>query len=74
MKELLKKPWRYTLYINEAGSHILTVICGTIGLYEVEHILTNEQLLKYRAQGEVFIDALAKDISYTPRKYLKNIP
>ncbi|WP_298426501.1 hypothetical protein [uncultured Kordia sp.] len=71
MKELLKKQWKYTLYVNEVGAYILTVICGTIGLYEVEHVLTNEQLLKYKNQGETFIDALANDISYTPKKYLK---
>ncbi len=71
MKELLKKQWKYTLYVNEGGAYILTVICGTIGLYEVEHVLTNEQLLKYKNQGETFIDALANDISYTPKKYLK---
>ena len=71
MKELLKKQWKYTLYVNEIGSYILTVICGTIGLYEIEHVLTNKQLLNYHKKGKQFIDALANDISYNPNKYLK---
>jgi len=49
----------------------MTVICGTIGLYEIEHILTKEQLVKYKEKGKLFIDALANDISYAPNKYIQ---
>lgn len=70
MKVLLKKDWKYTFFINDVGTYILTVICGMIGIYEIEHKLTPEEVEKYKTEGESFIDALASDISFSPSKYL----
>ncbi|WP_420574854.1 hypothetical protein [Kordia sp.] len=71
MKILIKKDWKYTLFINDVGAHVLTVICGSIGIYEIEHELTTEELTEYQQQGEEFVDALASKISYYPNSYQK---
>lgn len=51
------------------GSLKLSVLCGTVGLYEVEIILNKEETLKYNELGDNFIKRLSKEISQNPEKY-----
>lgn len=68
MKELIKKSWNYTLYQKETQL-ILSVICGTVGLYEVNIILTPEEMELYKKEGIAYTDQLAENIRYDPDKY-----
>lgn len=65
MKELIKKNWEYTLYLLDE-KHILSVLCGTVALFERNIILTDEELKNFYAKGEPFIDLLAEKIRSTP--------
>ena len=70
MIELIKKNWNYVLYKNQ-GEYILSVVCGTVGLYEIEVKLNSEQRLNYENEDEGFIDELAQKIRDNPILYSK---
>jgi hypothetical protein len=68
MEVLLKKDWSYTLKRN--GSDLtLSVLCGTVGLYEVSIILNENENELFLKQGENFIDTLANNIRSNPESY-----
>ena len=69
MKEVLKKQWVYTLYKTENNEYIFSVVCGTIGIFEVDITLSVDQIKKYENQGEVFLDELAAKVRYSPESY-----
>ena len=61
MKEILKSNWNYTL-LEENNTFLLKVICGSVGIFEVELLLDNEQIQKYKVEGEKYINQLANEI------------
>ncbi len=71
MNELLKKQWNYRLFKNSSDEYVLSVLCGTIGLYEVDVKLTSKQIEDYETYGEKIIDELAQKIRNNPSSYLK---
>lgn len=71
MKSLLDSPWNYTLNEDEAGHLFLSVVCGTVGVYEVTIKLNKGERAKYIAQGETYIQVLANDICSRPSDFAK---
>ncbi|WP_353777156.1 hypothetical protein [Winogradskyella sp. 3972H.M.0a.05] len=69
MKELITKQWNYRLSVNSSNEHILSVVCGTVGLYEVEVILTANQVEAYKSKGESMLDEIAEAIRKNPQHY-----
>lgn len=69
MKELIKKDWDYILY-EDNQKFILSVLAGTIALYNIDIILNEDESLKYQATGQSYIDQLASEIRSQPEKYL----
>ena len=68
MKEVLKKRWSYVLY--ESGqNYILSVLCGTVGLYELRIQLNEEEVAMYKADGVGYIENLVKTIQAEPDNY-----
>jgi hypothetical protein len=72
MIEVLRKQWTYILYRAESNKYILSVVCGTVGLFDVDVELSADQVRKFENQGEPFIDELAAKIRYSPTKYINN--
>ena len=71
MTTLITKPWNYTLSIDVSNTYTLSVLCGTVGMYEVEVILSNNQVKDYKQRGESAIDELAEAIRVNPNQYHK---
>lgn len=71
MIELLKKQWEYVLY-EDNNELILSVVCGTILVYDVEIKLTEEQKNMFKKEGQKYIDVLSEEIRYSPEKYADN--
>lgn len=57
--ELLKSNWNYTL-TDDNGELILSGLAGTVGLYEIDIELNNDQVRLYQKYGKECIDKLAK--------------
>lgn len=63
MKEILKSNWNYTL-VEKDNKYVLKVISGSIGIFEFELELDEAQTLKFKEQGEVYINQLANEIRF----------
>jgi hypothetical protein len=53
---------RFTLFhVPETDEYVLTVLCGTTGLYEAQVKLTAEQAHAYRDDGPGVLEVIARD-------------
>ena len=68
VEEVLQVSWTYTLYRHEER-FFLSVVCGTVGLFETDVELTSAEIADYRKLGKESVDALAKAISDAPKAY-----
>ena len=69
MKQLLKKQWEYVLYQN-GQDFILSVVCGTVVLFDIKVILTKSEIEEYKQDGEVSIGQLADKIRNNPDEWM----
>lgn len=67
LSKILEKKWTYILYKID-GVHVLSVICGGVGLFEINIKLSNEVGQK-AAQDIIFLEDLVAEISSDPKKY-----
>jgi hypothetical protein len=72
MELLIKKDWDYT-FIKSNDKYVLSVLCGTIGLFEIEIVLNNEENEEYRIKGNEYIDSLAKRIQNNPSVWMERV-
>jgi hypothetical protein len=70
MADLLKKNWEYTLS-DYSRQFRLSVVCGTVGLYEIDIYLDESEIEKYNELGNEFIDKLVKSIQEFPNDYAR---
>jgi hypothetical protein len=68
MKDILKKNWNYTLR-EEGESFRLSVLAGSVGLYELHIILSESELDLFKSNGEPFVDDLANKIRSNPSAF-----
>ncbi|WP_319499665.1 hypothetical protein [uncultured Draconibacterium sp.] len=70
LTEVFNKDWTYKLYeVN--GSYLLSVICGTVGLFDRNIVLSADLTLDYKNKGIAAIDKLAEKIRHSPNDYEK---
>jgi len=69
MKNIFIKQWNYSLYEDKKGEIILSVLCGTVGLFEREIVLSEDEINSFNAIGELFLDELANDVRNNYDKY-----
>jgi hypothetical protein len=69
MKKIIDKPWNYTLYQTE-NKYTLSVLCGGVGMYEIEIELNKEEADSYKEKGESYIDILAKEIQENTNQWI----
>jgi hypothetical protein len=70
METLLQKPWDYTFSRNDTGELVLSVLCGSVGLFEIDIVLNHEETEQYNKNGETSIDQLAGRIRYNPNDWI----
>ncbi len=66
MKKIDASPWNYTLYENEEGKLILSVLCGTSAMYDTVIKLDNDEIELY-SSGQIL--EVAKKIRDNPKAY-----
>ena len=69
MKEIVKKNWQYVLYQTEQNKLVLSVVCGSVALYDVDIILNSEEEERFKNEGVKFLDELAAKINYNPSAF-----
>ena len=70
MEIILNKRWNYQ-FIKDNGKYILSVMCGTVGLFEVDVELNKHQITNYKRNGIDFIEKCVKEIRANPNQYIK---
>lgn len=71
---IAESTWDWMLLREAGGALVLSVVCGTVGLYEVEVVLGAESLAAYASEGLGFIERLAADVRDHPGDYLSAAP
>lgn len=62
-RTLHQEPWSWTLEQIDEGL-LLTVLCGTVGLYEVAVVLEPDEVAAWRHHGAAGLEPLAEAIRY----------
>ncbi len=68
MRIIINEPWNYQLIKNNY-EYFLSIMCGSVGLYEVEIKLTREEISEYEQNGKTSIEKLVSSIRENPEKY-----
>lgn len=68
MQKIAEEPWAWILYQNKENFFI-SVICGTVGIFEANIKLDAEEVKNYQKDGLVFIREMARAITNNPQKY-----
>jgi hypothetical protein len=61
LKKVLQKKWSYTLYQDDDRKFILSVLCGGVGMYELNIPLSDEEGERV-LEDEGFLNGLAESI------------
>ncbi len=69
MKEIIKKDWEYTLYQSDDNKLLLSVLCGTVALYDLVIQLNEEEKAKFEKDETEYLNNLAEDIRTNTSKY-----
>ena len=56
------KELEYDLFEELSGRLVISVLCGTIALYEAQVPLNDQETQRYQEEGENFLDDLATRI------------
>ena len=57
-QEILKREWEYTFY-KEGENFYLSVLCGSVALYDLIIQLDSNELLQYHEDGQTYLNKLA---------------
>lgn len=68
---MAERTWDWMLFREANGDLVVSVVCGTVGLFEVDVVLSAEQEQAYEAEGIDVVVRLAADIAEHPRKYIE---
>ncbi|MCW5698761.1 MAG: hypothetical protein KIT00_02855 [Rhodospirillales bacterium] len=60
-----EEPWSWMLYAD-GSARFLSVVCGTVGLYEIDLALDAEEVAQYGREGVAFIARLAAAVMSAP--------
>lgn len=69
MKEITKKNWEYTLFQDDDGIYVLSVLCGSVGLYELNIKLNAAETSEYLDKGLEYLEGLVKQIRNSPSSF-----
>ena len=69
MEIIINERWNYQLIKNN-DKYVLSVMCGTVGLYEIEVELSDKQIKEYTQKGKEYIEVLVGKIRSNPSNYI----
>lgn len=73
MEVLDEQPWSWMLFSDE-DCLLLSVVCGGVGVYELNFKLTVDEATNYRQSGSAYVDQLACAVRATPTSFLTRGP
>jgi len=74
MKVVEEAPWSWML-LAEGAELFLSVVCGTVALYEIEFALNADEIAGYAREGKAYLERLAGHVMGTPGEFqARHIP
>jgi|JI8StandDraft_2_1071088.scaffolds.fasta_scaffold04777_2 hypothetical protein len=70
MQKIIEKEYDYILY-EDKGKYILSVLCGTIAVFDVTIMLNQEETAEYLQKGETFLDYFSSTIRSYPEDFFE---
>lgn len=67
-KYIIKKDWDYSFH-KYKNMYILSVVCGSVALFEIKIELNKEELKRYKEEGHNYIERLVRDIQFSPSAF-----
>ena len=67
LNKIAQKQWTYTLYESQ-GTYVLSVVCGGVGVYELNIPLTADDAEK-AILDSAYLDKLVSEIANNPHKF-----
>jgi hypothetical protein len=68
MRKITEKSWVYSLYENDTDI-ILSIVCGTVGIFEINIVLNSFEKEQFLVEGDIFIERLVQDVQNKPNLY-----
>ena len=69
-REIARSPRGWILHCSEESPDFtFSVLCGTVGLYEVQIALSFDERGAYMIAGDAYLDGLAEQIRAHPQRY-----
>ncbi|MDC7235937.1 MAG: hypothetical protein PQJ58_22125 [Spirochaetales bacterium] len=68
MNKITEEKWSYIL-LDDDGLLLLSVLCGTVGIYDTNIYLNEYEEGQYKVSGEAYIKELAGKIRMSPKSY-----
>jgi hypothetical protein len=65
MNVIAEQAWSWLLFEEEAKL-LLSIVCGGVGVYDVDFELTGEEIASYRQAGSDYVDQLANSVRAKP--------
>lgn len=68
-QEILKREWEYTFH-KEDENFYLSVLCGSVALYDLIIQLDSNELLQYHEDGQTYLNKLVEEIRNHPSRFI----
>lgn len=68
MQVLAEETWDWML-LREDARYFLSVVCGSVGIYERNLELDPQEVEQYQRQGNSFLKELARQVAYQPQNF-----
>lgn len=69
MDVLADSPWDFTLYREDGDVLVLSVVCGTVGVFELDFELGPAERARWQAEGVDALVPLAEAIRNDPHSW-----
>lgn len=68
VKVIAESNWHWLLY-QENDEYTLSVLCGTVGVYSIEILLSRQEVQTFQNKGIPAIEILARSVTNSPESF-----
>ena len=72
MKILEQEKWSWSLY-KQDDELILSVVCGSVGIYEQAMALNKQEIMAYKSGGSSYLSELANRVRSAPDSFVNRV-
>ena len=71
MDTIESEHWSWALLKDKDSVFYLSVVCGSVGLYEINFKLTKGEVRLYKAGGTKYLKSLAQEVNNNTKFYMQ---